>query len=164
MCDWVQRMVNKASRFPVAPPIHDDPDFVWLRSSEAMRDAAYRFSNCLKDQIPSAALGRAAYVEFRLGPAIIVLACVNQNKFVLEGVHGPRNTQVSAETARTIKRKLEAAGVLLPARVSVAKRFNPVAEWVGLFQFDKDLDALEELDDTDLQAEVEQVEREFDLA
>jgi hypothetical protein len=86
---------------------------------------------------------------------------VSQSKFVLEGLHGPRNLSVDARAARAIRQKLEDAGVLFPARIAQSKHFNCVAEWLGFFPFDKDLDVLEELDEPDLHEKIKQVERDI---
>jgi hypothetical protein len=65
--DWLDGWINKATAFPVSPPFHGDPDFVFLGTAEAIRDAAMRYRNCLKTKLPFCALqGSTAHERVRL--------------------------------------------------------------------------------------------------
>jgi len=145
--NWAERWLAKAV-FPSFPAIQDDDEWVGLRSGEAMHEAGRRFSNCLKTKVSAAAMGRSAYIEFRPTPAIIELAGLSRGQWVLEGVYGPKNGPVDRETARAIRRKLDHAGILVPAYLAQASRYRKAAEILNFFSFtDIDVDGLEDDED-----------------
>ncbi len=147
--------------FPVSPPLHDDPDFVFLSTAEAIRDAAVRYRNCLKTKLPYCALGRFAYFEYRPSPVIVELASLSQGRFLLQGVYGPGNNRVDLDTARVIKGRLADAGVLLPACLAHASRYNKAARLMNVYDFDLEFPHLEDEPVVELQAMVDQMEREI---
>jgi hypothetical protein len=162
---WVSRMVGKASRFPVQPPVHGDREFEWLSSADALRRAGRKFNNCLESKIPLCALGRVAYLEFKPSPAVVSLESLSGGHFLLDGIFGVANARVAGEVANTIRRKLEAAGILLPARLAHGQPYNSVAKMIGFYDFERHLQALEDwADGPDLQAEIERVACEFATA
>ncbi len=164
--DWAMRWLDKAGLFPVSPPICDNGDFAVLGSAQAMQEAAARFNNCLATKIRFCVVGRQAYVEYLPEPAIIEVLSLSPNHWLLTGIYGPNNRPIDTATAHTIHRKLEAAGILSPARVAQAKPYNAVARLLGISQFDGlELDVLEEdAGPDDLQAIVNEVARELHAA
>jgi hypothetical protein len=162
---WVNRMIGRAARFPVVPPVHDDPDFIWLHSAEALAEAGDRFGNCLRSKAPLCALGRVAYLEYRPRPAIVALDSLSGGHFVLDGIYGVGNSRVEGEVARTIRHKLVARGVLLPARFAHGQPYNSVAKMIGLYDFDRHVQALEDwADEPDLQVMADEVARDLEVA
>jgi hypothetical protein len=101
-------------------PLLDKAEFIHLRSGEAIRDAAIRFRNCLRRLIPATALGRAAFIEYTPHPVIIQLAPLSGGLWFAESLHGKNNFRVDAEIAKTIWRKLERGGALIPAQYAEA--------------------------------------------
>jgi hypothetical protein len=137
--DWAQRWIAKAL-FPALPPLDDDHEWVVLRSGAALRDAADRFRNCLKGHIGACALARRAFVEWKPQPAIIelvVLCGVNGGyHFALEAIHGHQNGRVDPATISTVCRKLKRAGILLPAKLDLASKYNEAAALLNALEFD----------------------------
>jgi hypothetical protein len=83
----------------------------------------------------------------------------------LDGIFGVGNSRVEGEFARTIRLKLVAGGVLLPARFAHGQPYNSVAKMIGLYDFDRHVQALEDwADEPDLQAMADEVAREFEAA
>ncbi|MCG7391966.1 hypothetical protein MHY87_03475 [Microvirga sp. ACRRW] len=111
-----ERWLTKAKDFPLALTALDNAEFHQLRSGEAIRNAALRFRNCLRNKTTEAALGHAAYVEYLPIPAIIKLVALTENRWVVEGIYGPSQDRVDDAVARDISQKLEAAGALIPLR------------------------------------------------
>lgn len=111
---WTARWIGKAKDLPVALPRLDEVEFTHLRSGEAIRDAAIRYRNCLRRQIPDAVIGRVAYVEYRPASVIIRLIPLSQGLWLADSLHGPHNFRVDPEVARSIWLKLEAGGALIP--------------------------------------------------
>ncbi|MFC5483407.1 hypothetical protein [Microvirga aerilata] len=131
---WVKRWLAKGV-FPVAQEIADDAEWTGLRSAEAMHDAAVRFSNCLRTKVPLVALGRSFYLEYRPAPVVIELAGLSQGKWLAEGLYGPKNGPVDPDAVRAIRQKLEQAGILIPAHLGVASRFNKAAKLMHISSF-----------------------------
>jgi hypothetical protein len=127
---WLKRWLSQAATFPVQPPCVDGSEFVILNSAEKLTDASRRFSNCVSERIILCALGRLLYLEHRATQTIIELSVLDQG-FLLEGLYGPKNVPPSASTVLTIRDKLTSIGVLMPARLAQAARFNGVARHTG---------------------------------
>jgi hypothetical protein len=162
--DWTIRWINKAECFLVAPPIQDDGELVGLRSAKALRDAGKRYSNCLATKVGPCAVGRYGYAEYLPG-AVIEMVSLSQGQWVLNGIYGPNNLPVDTAMAHRVYRKLQAAGVLVPARVAHGKPWNAVARLMGIGVFDgTELEALEEEEPDDLQAAVDELTRAFEAA
>jgi hypothetical protein len=159
---WAERLISKASVFPLSPPIRDDAEFQFLGSAKALEDAAERFSNCLRSKIPVCALGRVAYIEYKPGPAIVELNSLSQGQWLLEGIYSPSNGPVDPGVVMAIRRRLNQAGVLVPARLAHARRFNKAAKFLSVYDFGSDLPDLDEVGD--LQDLVGQVVAEFESA
>jgi hypothetical protein len=110
-------------------------------------------------------LGRVAYLEYRPRPAIVALDSLSGGHFVLDGIFGVGNSRVEGEVARTIRQKLAAGGVLLPARFAHGHPYNSVAKMIGLYDFDRHVQALEDwADEPDLQAMADEVARDLEVA
>jgi hypothetical protein len=150
--------------FPSLPPIRDDEEWVVLRTGEAMREAAGRFRNCLREKVHVTALGRAAFVKWRREPgAVVELAALSTGSgapaWLLEGVYGERNSRVDQQTASTVCRKLQRAGVLLPAKLGHAQRHNKAAPLLDVYDFDG-IAHLEAAIEEEVEGIIEQVARE----
>jgi hypothetical protein len=127
--------LNKA-KFEDAPLLQEDDELVALSSAEAMIDAATRFSNCLRTKIPLVAVGRAFYLEYKAGPAIIELISLSEDQWAVEHIYAPRNEEVSTGLLLKVLRKLEGTGILLPARLSHAQRNNGAARLLHIHDYD----------------------------
>jgi hypothetical protein len=135
--NWVQRWLLRSTTFWISPPITDDAELVSLHSAAAMHDASRRFQNCLSGKIGFCALGRTLYLEYLPKPAIIELQVLDRG-YLLETLYGPQNATVDPQTTSAIVRKLKAAGVLVPARLAQAARYNPVARLASILDFSRD--------------------------
>jgi hypothetical protein len=132
---WAERWLNRAV-FETAPLLQEDDELVALGSAEEMIDAAARFSNCLKSKIPLVAVGRAYYLEYKAGPAIIELVSLSDDQWAVEHIYAPRNEDVSPGLLLKVLRKLEGTGILLPARLSHAQCNNGAARLLHIHDYD----------------------------
>jgi hypothetical protein len=136
--NWVQQhWLLRSTTFWTSSPVKDDAELVSLHSAAAMRDASRRFQNCLSGKIGFCALGRTLYLEYLPKPAIIELQVLDRG-YLLETLYGPQNATVDPQTTSAIVRKLRAAGVLVPARLAQAARYNPVARLASILDFSRD--------------------------
>jgi hypothetical protein len=145
---WLERLLRRATRFPNRPPIDDaDPDFLVLGTAEALRNKGRSFQNCLNSRLAAVALGRAAYLEWKHGPAIVELIGLSGGNWMLEGAWGPKNCQPDPEMVWAIRRRLSSRGVLLPIQHVEGKAQTGEAKLLGIYDFGFDLDFLSELEE-----------------
>jgi hypothetical protein len=165
--NWSGRWVAKAACFPVFWPHHDDEEFVALRTGQSLLDAGIRFNKCLKSKVSMCAVGRVAYAEYKPSPAIVEFASLSHGRWVLQGIYGPANKALDAEVTRTIRSKLHQRGILVPARLAKAQRYNRAARMLRIYDYDGiDLDALDGEQDgmQALDEELQEIEREIEAA
>ena len=163
---WATRWIKKASRFPVSPPVPEGGEFVLLDSAQAIHDAATRYRNCLRGRVGYVATGRAAFVEHRPSETIIELQSLSEGRWLLETVNGPGNRRVDPFAARTICHKLQTAGILVRAHLAHAEKYTSTARLLGITSrdgMDNDDEYDGELDFRDLDAELDEIAREFGL-
>ena len=134
---WLQHQVRRATEFPVTLPGLDKA-FVPLTTTEAIRAKALEYRNCLRNQFGELALGRTCYLEYQPTPAIIELTALSEGRWVcFDKIYGPRNARPSSATRRAILRKLRASGVLILAHHAEISRWNSVARWLNVHDFDE---------------------------
>jgi hypothetical protein len=135
--EWVTRWLHRATVFLNDPPIRDDDEFVLLNSASAIRDAARRYSNCLKrDRLVHCALGREGYVEHLPSQTLVELRILDRGA-VLEGLHRPRNSFVDVEAARRIITGLQNRGVLIPVQLAQPSAYRKVARFARIYDLTK---------------------------
>jgi hypothetical protein len=164
LSQWVTRWIKKASQFPISPPVPQGGDFVLLDSAQAIRDAATRYRNCLRGRVGYVATGRAAFLEHRSSNAIIELQSLSEGRWLLDSINGPGNRRVDPTAARTICHELRKAGILVRAHLAHAQKYTSTARLLRIHDADwiDDTDEYDgELDLSDLEAELDEVVREF---
>jgi hypothetical protein len=105
-----------------------------LVSGDDMKAAARKYKNCLRNQIPVVALGRAAYYEYLGGEgAVAEVVALSRGQWVLEGVYGASNRRPAPEAVRALRSALEGAGVLVTAKHTHSPELAEVAELLHVF-------------------------------
>lgn len=166
LSQWVTRWIKKASQFPVSPPVPEGGEFVVLDSAQAIHDAATRYRNCLRGRVGYVATGRSAFVEHRPSETIIELQSLSEGRWLLETVNGPGNRRVDPAAARAICLKLQAAGILVRAHLAHAEKYTSTARLLRITSrdgIDNDEEYDGELEFRDLDAELDEIAREFGL-
>lgn len=148
--EWVRGWLDRASYLWIDPPSLCDSDFVVIADAASMRETGRRFSNCLETKVALVALGRRLFLEYIPDPCLVELEKLDQG-WAFRAVHGRSNFPVDPVITRAVIKKLSAAGVRIPGRLSDGSHFNRVAQLIGVFDFDQDdfglLDEAEELAD-----------------
>ncbi|MBL0407849.1 hypothetical protein JKG68_28505 [Microvirga aerilata] len=135
---WLQNQVRRATEFPVALPGLDKA-FVPLTTAEAIRGKALEYRNCLKSQFGEMALGRKCFVEYQPCPVIIELTALSEDRWAcFDKMYGPRNARPNSATRCAILQKLRASGILIYAHHAGASRWNSVARWLGVCDYDEE--------------------------
>jgi hypothetical protein len=143
--DWAARWAGKG-HFPEGPTMADTA-FVKLDTGAAMRDCGLRYGNCLATKVPEVVLGRHYFLEYPSAPAIIELESLSEGRWLLRGIHGPKNAAVEEWACEAIWKKLAACGILLPARYSHARCWNDAAQMAGLWNSGPSWDTVAEIDE-----------------
>jgi hypothetical protein len=85
-----------------------------------------------------------AYVEWRHASVIASLRPHDRQpgRWVLSGLHGPKNEPPQPEAAKTMRGKLASAGVILPVRDETDQERRAVARLFGVYlsRYPDDLD------------------------
>jgi hypothetical protein len=153
---WLQNLVRRATEFPVTLPGLDKA-FVPLTTAETIRAKALEYRNCLRSQFGEMALGRKCFVEYQPSPVIIELTALSEGRWAcFDKMYGPRNARPNSATRCAILQKLQASGILIYAHHAGVSRWNPVARWLGVHDYDEaalddliDLMGVEDLADID---------------
>lgn len=113
LAQWMRRWIERAAHLPPALPFAGDEQLRPLVSGAELKEVARRYQNCLRRRVGDVALGRSCYYEHVEG-AIAELRGLSNGRWLLEGVYGVRNKHASPGVIRSIRAKLEGAGVLVP--------------------------------------------------
>jgi hypothetical protein len=134
---WLQNQVRRATNFQIDLSGLNEA-FAPLTSAEQIRAKALEYRNCLKSQFGDLALGRKCYLEYLPSPAIIELVALSEGRWAcFDRIYGPRNARLSSATRRAILRKLRASGVLIFAHHVEMSRWNSVARWLNVHDYDE---------------------------
>jgi hypothetical protein len=134
LANWVRRWIESAECLPLSLPFAGDETLRPLVSAPDIKAVARRYRNCLRRRIGDVALGRACYYEHVEG-AIAELKCLSEGHWLLDGIYGPKNEHVSPHIVRSVRHKLESAGVLVPVANVQGAEPEAVANLLGLYEF-----------------------------
>jgi hypothetical protein len=135
---WVRRWVGRADTLPPAPlPYAGDVALKPLVSASDMKEVGRRHGNCLASKMTLVALGRVVYYEFSdHGGAVAEVVALSENKWLLGGIHAPKNARPAPEAVKMIRASLQAAGVLVAARHTHGHEVEEVARMLRVQEFD----------------------------
>ncbi|WP_157961331.1 hypothetical protein [Microvirga flavescens] len=135
--NWIQRWLDRASHFWIEPPLLDTSEFAVLANADAMREAGHRFENCLVTKVAFVALGRSLFLEYLAHPCIIELEHLDIG-WAFHAIHEKSNLPVNPAITRQVLKKLNTAGIRIPARHFQASCYNRVAELANIFDLSRD--------------------------
>ncbi|MCW1841326.1 hypothetical protein [Prosthecomicrobium hirschii] len=155
----VRRWSAAMDRLPYVHPIAaDDPDFRPLSSGAEMIDVARQFRNCLRAQIPLAAVGQAAFAIARFGQPMVFQLRPMTAGWVLVGAWCQNNENPHSSLKAGLRRKLRERGIHTYA--SVVENDERILGLVDIWLDQTEGDATDE-SNADIELELDQMIVEF---
>jgi hypothetical protein len=133
---WLKRWMERAQCLPPALPWPGDDVLKPIVSGSEMKSAALRYRNCMGGQVSAVALGRVVYFEHVGDPgAIAEVVALSGGRWLLHGIYAADNERASALVVRSIRARLEGAGVLVAAADVQSSEVAKLAEMLGVYNY-----------------------------
>lgn len=152
---WSAAMDRLPYDHPIAP---DDPDFRPLMTGAEMMEVAREFKNCLRAQIPLAAVGQAAFAITRFDQPMVFQLRPMTAGWVLVDAWCQNNENPHSSLKASLRRKLRERGIHTYA--SLSHHHESILRHADICLGHTEGDATNE-DDADIERELDQMVAEF---